>query len=393
MHHRVQLYVTSQPSGLLDSQFALESIPMKRGREAPETLYLIFFKSWWFCSANSYDIYVPFPRCQISQPLQLHENTLFPREKVLSNLVHATPAREKLEDLLAAGQLEMDYMFNQGINHRSLPPEDVCITLKQLWIFSWTREREWPESERREYWDNILDYAVRGGPGHPVVELFDDQDRVDEIVKWMQSFSRVQEGEYTGRIFLPPRFLPGDEYIEVGGDDVYELGGEDQAHSSMNGDPVETSVLEDDDARLRMLVETLGLCTTAGEVMAHVDRFMEEPCTPTDSLHFEAFDTSDLLEMMRVLTNRTLLLQYKTDLETKLRPFESSEEPDSDSESDDDSDDEDGLSDAKASGCEESAEEPDSDSEPNDDSDDGDGLSDAKAGGCESTKEVGVHCI
>lgn len=289
----------------------------------------------------------PYPLFALKfQVVALHQNTLHSRETVLSNLVHATPEREKLEDLQAAGQLEMDYMFNQGINHRLLPPEDACMTLKLLWIFSWTREHVWSESERREYWDNIIGHAVRGGPGHLVVDLFDDQGRIDEVVQWIQSFSRVQEGEYTGRVFLPPRYLPDDEYSLVEGGDMYEPGMADQEHSSLNGDAVKTSVFQDsDDARLVELVERLELCTTDDEVMAQVDAFMQCPCTPTESLCFEAFDASDLLEMMRLLTDKPVLRQYRRDLRKKLRVLQS-EEPDSDSDSD--SDDEDGCSDAKA---------------------------------------------
>lgn len=147
----------------------------------------------------------PRARCAVQKECQLLQARLFTEREVINALVHATILKEGLGDLLAAGNLEMTYTLEQGINHRSLPEGHVFMTLKQLFLFSC--QFSWEEPERRVFWGKIVERAVRGGAGLLVRDVL-DQELGAKAVEWMRGFVRDQPLSTNPRVFMtPPTFL------------------------------------------------------------------------------------------------------------------------------------------------------------------------------------------
>lgn len=222
-------------------------------------------------------------------------------------------------DLRGAGEHEMMYTIEQGINSRSLVAEDACMTLKQLFLFSCSYE--WPENKRRMYWERNIKLAVGTGAGLFVSEVFDEDEKLAaEAVEWMMRFDRNQEFSPT-ICFMRPRTknqptVSGNVYDE---DEREGSGGEGECSQVLiEQRPTFSTNLRGskplDKKSLGPLVAETNQYTSLADVLECVLAFGDTTVTsaiPPPLPSCLGVDTQILLECINILRVRNETIKYR----------------------------------------------------------------------------------
>lgn len=259
-------------------------------------------------------------------PLPLHLR-YFTSEELVVFFVDATPETECLGDLRQAGQEEMTYTFEQGINSRSLIPQEACMTMKQLWLFSCGLG--WSEEKRIEYWRRNIKLAVGTGAGLFVHEVFDgDNELAGEAFKWMMQFDHNQD--FTpSHFFMVPRYTNHPSSSDEGVEDIESVGDggvgvEDEEEGREQEEErgpsrVEERLVTNGAESLSSLVARMAGLTTPWDVLSELRAFRPQlhiSIPPPPPLEF---DVDVLVECIDILRSRSAANLYKAKLETSLR--------------------------------------------------------------------------
>ncbi|CAM9263330.1 unnamed protein product [Ectocarpus sp. 4 AP-2014] len=272
--------------------------------------------------------------------LPLLENKIFTKREAVNALSRASADCGAVEGFVDPAHLSLarqqEYKFSllQGINHNPLKAHEASMTTKMLLLFSFDLllSGTITEAQLDTFWERVIPYAVVGGAGTLVKELFRENllghDLKPDAIEWLRECDTEGSCVHTdGHLYLPPRFFPVDDEHEpacvtggVGGGTAPLLL-DNESTSEEGGDDVGRRM--EKQKRVVELGDVLRSCETKDKIKAVVLSYnrkrpeFSDTSAAADDMKYCSVEP--VYRAIDILAKRNLAIEYRRQLETTCR--------------------------------------------------------------------------